>query len=437
MITPEANSKSTFLAMLCLYGAHFSDDPWIPVGAAAARQAKIIFTQAKGFVDRTPDLSNYFKCLDGYKVIRPKGRSGIGIEIYAHDPNTGDGVIPWPFACLDELHRHPDLRLYSLWLGKLRKRGAQLLAASTAGEPNSPFENLRDQIRDRTTKRTRDRAYLRAEGGGLVLHEYMVQSDEECKDMKKVKEANPLSTVTVKVLQEQYDSPTRDDGDWKRLKCNRPARSAQSAITDKEWDEAEVSVKEWDDAQLLTVGFDYAPKWDCTAWVPLWKGPKYRLIGPSAIIVPPRNGNLVDLDVIKNAFLDMTADRTVSEVVMDISRCTDLIPWLEDDLGLQIVEWGTSNKFAVEDFNAVTEGLRNGTLKHTGDPGLRHHAMNAIARRLPGGDYRFDRPTPSRGSVLGQDQRVVDALTAMGMAVSWSNREETTESVWNTRELVG
>ena len=124
------------------------------MGAAAARQAKIIFTQAKGFVDRTDGMSDRFKCLDGIRVIRSRRNGGIGIEVYAHDPNTGDGVIPYPFAILDELHRHPDLHLYSLWLGKLVKRGAQLLAASTAGEPNSPFENLRDQVRNRATKRS-------------------------------------------------------------------------------------------------------------------------------------------------------------------------------------------------------------------------------------------------------------------------------------------
>jgi hypothetical protein len=40
--------------------------------------------------------------------------------------------------------------------------------------------------------------------------------------------------------------------------------------------------------------------------------------------------------------------------------------------------------------------LREGWLKHTGDLGLRRHVMNAIARRMPGEKYRFDRPSRSR-----------------------------------------
>lgn len=48
---------------------------------------------------------------------------------------------------------------------------------------------------------------------------------------------------------------------------------------------------------------------------------------------------------------------------------------------------------------------------------LTRHVLNAIARVLPSGDARFDRPAQSR---LGgqQDQRVIDALVAAAMAHS-------------------
>ena len=216
--------------------------------------------------------------------------------------------------------------------------------------------------------------------------------------------------------------PTRDEGDWKRLKCNRPARSSESAITDKEWDEAEADEDEIPAGETIDCGFDYAPKWDTTAIVPLWKGPKYRLLGPANILIPPRNGNQLHPDRMKEVFLNLADSYTIGAVAMDVSRATDMVSWLEDELGVTVFEWGTSNKFAVEDFNAIMEGLRNGTLKHCGDPGLRAHAMNALARRLPGGDYRFARPTDSRGSALMQDRRVIDALTAAGMVTSLSNR---------------
>jgi phage terminase large subunit-like protein len=436
LIVPEGNGKSTLLAQIALYGADFSDSPWIPVGAASAKQARIIFDQAEGFVQRTSWLEERFKCYGGYKIIRSmKGRSepdGIGIEIFAAEAKTGDGVIPFPFAIVDELHRHDDLRLYNLWKGKLRKRGGQILTISTAGEPETPFENTRDEIRRRATKRKRIGAHLRAEGPGLVLHEWMVPSDELCNDMKVVKQANPLWSITEATLAEDFASPTMDLGDWKRLKCNRPTRSVISAITDKEWDDAQVK-EEIPGGAEIDIGLDIAFKWDTTALVPLWNGPKYRLLGDATVLVPPRDGSSLHPDEIKNALHELAHGFQVGAVVMDMERAADVGSWIEDELSITVIDRGQTNKLACADYEAFMDGLRNATLKHTGSAVLRAHVLNAIARRLPGGDHRFDRPTLSRRSVGQQDRRVIDALTAAAMVVEHSTRAKPKVSVYESR----
>ena len=166
---PEGNGKTTFVGILALYGADYTETPWIPVAASSAKQAKILYQQAAGFVNRTPGMLDRFECLDGIKLIRSLRNPGPGIEIFAYDPNTGDGIIPAPYALLDELHRHPDMRLWDLWAGKLRKRGSQIIGISTGGEPETPFENLRDEVRRRAKKRDRDGSYLRATAPGEVL----------------------------------------------------------------------------------------------------------------------------------------------------------------------------------------------------------------------------------------------------------------------------
>jgi phage terminase large subunit-like protein len=432
-IIPEGNGKSTFSGILALYGADFSDSPWIPVGAASAKQARIVYQQAEGFVERTPDLQGRFRCFGGYKLIRSLANGGVGIEVFAHDPKTGDGVIPYPFAIVDELHRHDDLRLYGLWKGKLRKRGAQILTISTAGEPETPFEVTRDKIRRKATKRHRDGSYLRAEGPGLVLHEWMVPKDELCSDMAAVAAANPLSGITAETLAEDFESPTLDLGDWKRLKCNRPTRSVATAVTDKEWDDAEVDA-EIPHGSEIAIGLDVAFKWDTTAFVPLWKGPEYRLLGAPKILVPPRDGSSLHPDEIKQAFLELAEGYRVDTLVMDMDRSHDFATWFEDQ-GVTVIDHGSmSPKTAVADYEAFMEGLRNGTLKHTGDPGLRAHVLNAIARRLPGGEYRFDRPSQVRQNARAQDRRVIDALDAASMVVEFSTRDtEPTQSVYEER----
>jgi phage terminase large subunit-like protein len=430
-IVPEGNGKTTFTGLLALYGADYTSEPWIPIGASSAKQAKIMYQQAAGFVRRTPGMADRFECLDGIKLIRSLRNPGPGIEIYAHDPKTGDGVIPAPYALVDELHRHPDMRLWRLWGGKLRKRRAQIIGISTGGEPETEFENMRDSVRRRAREKQYEGAYLRAEGNGEVLHEWMVLKDEDCSDMEQVKDANPLSTITVATLTEDFEL-VEDLGEWKRLKCNRPTRSTESAITDKEWDDAQTD-EEIPAGASIDVGLDIAFKWDTTAAVPLWKGPKFRLLGEAKILKPPRDGSSMHPDVIKDAMLSLADDFRVDTVVMDMERAADIAHWIEDELGVTVIDRQQGNKFACADYEAFMDGLRNGTVKHTGDPGLRSHVLHAIARRLPGGDRRFDRPAQSRRAVGEQDRRVIDALTAAAMVVEHSTSAPPRKSVYAER----
>jgi hypothetical protein len=70
----------------------------------------------------------------------------------------------------------------------------------------------------------------------------------------------------------------------------------------------------------------------------------------------------------------------------------------------------------VLDYERFTEALAKGWLKHSGDPGLTRHVMNAVAKSLPQGDIRFERPHSSRRSSTEQSRRVIDALTAACLA---------------------
>jgi hypothetical protein len=430
-VIPEGNGKTTFVAELALYGADYSESPWIPIGAAAAKQARILHDQATGFIQRTPGMGDRFRSFGGYLLIRSLRNGGKGIEVFAHDPKTGDGVIPFPYALLDELHRHPDMRLWDLWGGKLRKRGGQMLGITTGGEPETPFENMRDAIRRRAVDRRHDGSHLRATAPGEVLHEWMVPKAELCSDMGAVKAANPLSMITVETLTEDFALVT-DLGEWNRLKCNRPTRSSQSAITDQEWDDAQVDT-EIPDGSPVDLGVDIAFKWDTTAIVPLFKGPSFRLLGAPRILVPPRDGSSLHPDEIKNAILALTERFRVETVVIDIGhQAEEIAHWIEDELGVPVIERDHRKMAAhVEDYTAFTEGLRTGTLKHTGDQGLRSHVLHAIAHRLPGGEYRFLRPSQSRGSAREQDRRVIDALTAAAMVVQHSTREGPRESEYD------
>jgi hypothetical protein len=421
-IIPEGNAKSTLFGGVALYHADHTRSPWVPVGAASRDQAEILFGQAGGFVYRSRKLQQRFRVYEGYRKITNRKTGGRGIKVYAADANTGDGVIP-TLALIDEPHRHKDMSLYRLWKGKLGKRGGQIVAISTAGEPDSEFEDMRAAIRERAEEREYAGAYLRARGKNLAYHEWMVRSLEDAEDLERVKEANPLSAITIEYLREKRESLTLDYGtDWLRLTCNIPTRSSLAAVPESDWDACalteEDDVREIPPGVPIMVGADFAFLEDTTAICPVWvREPTFRLFGDPIILEPPGNGTMLDANEIRIAFAELHERNPIEVVVMDPNKAQDIAQWLANELGCLVVARSQANSFAAEDYEHWMEGVRERWIRHTGHPGFRRHVLSATRARLPGDKYRFDRPRTLRKR---RDQRriVIDALTAAAMVNS-------------------
>jgi phage terminase large subunit-like protein len=426
LIVPEGNAKTTLIAGLALYHIQHHRAARVPVAASSRDQAEILFAQGEGFVSRS-DLRG-FKCLEGYRRIRYDAQHAR-IQIFAADDRTGDGAIP-TLAILDELHRHRDLRLYRTWRGKMTKRGGQIIAISTRGEPGSEFELALERIRREATDVTRTETSIRAASKRLVLHEWAVPEAGNVEDFALVKRANPLRAITVPILREKFASPTMTLGHWRRFVCNRPTRADSAAITEAEW-AAAATADAIPAGEPVDVGLDVAWKWDTTAAVPLWvRDPRYRLLGPAEVLVPPRDGTSLDSGLIEAALIRIHARNPIATIVMDTSRAEQLGQWAESEFGCTVIERTQTIPLAIADYDHFMEALRNGWLHHTGDTGLTAHALNAVARVLPRGDAVFDRPSQSR---LGaeQDRRVIDALVAAAMvnAYAWDEPEPVQETL--------
>jgi hypothetical protein len=231
-----------------------------------------------------------------------------------------------------------------------------------------------------------------------MLHEWMVLKDEDCSDMEAVKAANPLSMITVETLAEDF-APDLRSGRLEAAEVQPP--DAQPQVGDhrqgvgRRADRGAVPGRREHRRRRghrVQVGHDGAGAVVEGAEVPPARRPRR-----SSFL--PRDGSSLHPDVIKQALLDLGADLPVETVVMDMERAADIAHWIEDEMGVTVIDRGQSNKFAVADYNAFMDGLRNKTVKHTGDPGLRAHVLHAIARQLPGGDYRFDRHSSVRQNV--------------------------------------
>lgn len=433
LVVPEGNGKTTLIAGLGLYWLECKPLASVLAAASAVDQAKQIYTQAEGMVLRTPSLHELttssvleakgkrttmrprFDCLEGFN--RVNHANGARLQIKPASDMTGDGVIP-DVCFIDELHRHRTLALYRTWAGKIGKRNGKLVVISTAGEPGHEFELTREEMRHSAADVERDGCFARFASGRWVLHDWSLGERDDPMDFAKVAEANPLESVTEGTLEVKWrETPGMTLAHWTRFTCNLPTRAVDAAVSEVDWARARSDETIPLGAEVW-LGLDLAFRDDTTAIVPLWMPSlEQRLLGEAAILVPPRDGNMLKPTLIQEALEGLCDRYEVSLVVMDPSKGEQMAEWIRDELGVPVVERTQSHKMACADFERFMEGLRNGSLRHSGDPGLTQHVMNAVAKQLPGGDTRFWRSSKSRAPTL-QDRRVIDALTAAAMVHS-------------------
>lgn len=424
LIVPEGNGKTTLIAGLALYALRFHPDALIPVAASTRDQARIMYRQAKGFLRRSEldDNGYWFEPFDGYRRIdlRGPGKTKRGevlgsIEVHAADAGAGDGIIPSPFAFLDELHRHRSLDLYETWRGKLDKRDAQIVTISTAGEAGGEFEQARERVRQETPSVIREPGFTLCRSSRLVLHEWALEEGGDPDEMAVVKRCNPLPSITEATLGAKRSSPTMTSAHWGRFVCNVPMREGSAAIQELEWHNAATTEEIPRDAEVW-LGLDVGWRHDTTAFVPLWwRDDQYRLLGPAVIVEPPGDGSSTHPDVVKLAYAQFSSRFAITTVVMDTNRAEDISAWLSDQ-GVFVVDRAQTNKPQSEDYERFMQALRQGWLLHSGDAGLRRHALNAVMRLLPDGGAKFGRRDESRSG--RNETRVIDALIAAAMVHS-------------------
>lgn len=416
LIIPEGNGKTTLMSGFELYHGDYTPSAKVVVGASSRDQCKILHDQAAGFVRRSPGLNKRFRVFDGYRRIDCLGTDGQ-IQVFAADDRTGDGVIP-TLALLDELHRHRDLRLYRTWRGKLAKRGGQLGAISTAGEPDSEFEIIRQGLLVEAESIKRKGAFTRAQSGRLVLHDYAVPAAGDIDDFAQVKAANPLASITVNGLREKRASPTMTKNHWRRFVCNQAVRVNVSSIDEAEWDSCSTSER-IPAGESVQVGVDLGWKWDTTAIVPLsFRSKTDRLFGVPTILTPPRDGTSLHPSKVQSALRRLHERNPISTVVLDPSAGGEqLAAWLEDELGVVVVSHSQTKAPMSLAYERFMEAFRQGWLRHPGDKEFTRHVLNGVDDMGSDGVTRFGRPSSSRNAEK-QDRRVIDALIAAAMVNS-------------------
>ena len=428
LVVPESNGKTTLLAGLGLYGLRFASEPSIPIAASSMNQAKILYRQARGLIRRnhleTPRDGLWFEAYDGWKRIdlrrvNPRSKRGTilgSLEVYGADAGGGDGVIPYPFAFLDELHRQ-DLDLYQTWRGKLKKRGAQLVVISTAGAPGGEFEEAREKIRNTGARSSIGRTFVRAEGPGLVMHEHALKLGDDVTDLELVAEANPFSGVTVETLAEKRASLTMSESHWLRFTCNIAAQTEADAYIDPAaWDACRHDGLEL--AGAVCIGADGSRTWDTTvvAWATAFGETidvdcrvfSVRESAPHHVL---HRGGKIDFDDVEGFLLTLFEEFEPLETAYDpryLERTMELVDVRLPPESVVAVE--PASKHAKDAYQALFRAVTEGTLRHRGDPVLAAHLANCAVER-------DDRNQEIRRLRKIDPRKPIDAVPALAFAV--------------------
>ncbi len=428
VVVPEGNGKTTLMAGLALF--HLDPDGWgrdrpfVVVAAATREQAEWLYLQAEGMVYATPALAKKFKCLSGFRRINRIGGSGR-IQIFAADDRTADGAI-FTLGIVDELHNHRDLRLWRRWHGKLAKRGGQLVAISTAGQPGSEFEEARAKILRDADEVVTNGAHIRAEDENIILNDWAVRDRKQIEDMDVVAAANPRKALTAKVLLQK--SPLKDKTitpeHFMRFCANIATRIEGSGILPEDW-EACLEQELVPDVEAPCIGgVDLGFSQDCTGLVILsWEAFERRVIAWSCILKPP----VKEVDIVKAM---VEAQNTFNPVTwaFDKSRSgAQMAQQLENGEHphqgkTQFVfdEYAMTNTPMSLAAARLDEAIRSRWIRHAGDEELRKHVLNAVKKETGSGRWRYERPVQLMGGRPGGGgQRFpIDGLTALSIAHS-------------------
>lgn len=261
-------AKSTLTAGVALYCLVCEDEPGphVVIGATTGAQADKVFLPAKGMVDKTSALRDWFGVKAWSRAITC-AESGGTIQPINAKSSTQDGWNPH-VGILDELHAHKDRGLYDVIKSAFGARQNPLMwVITTAGyNTNGVCYEQRTFV-------------SKVLGGSVEADHYfgiiftLDEGDDPFDETKWIK-ANPMIgvTPTLRSMQtyarEAQDSPS-SEGEFKTKRLNIWLNAHSAWLNVERWKACADPTLDWADFEGLDcwVGADLADKSDITAAV--------------------------------------------------------------------------------------------------------------------------------------------------------------------------
>lgn len=400
ILLPKKNGKTTLLAALALFHLYTTQDADCIIVAASREQAEYTLRQARGFVRRSPWLTEAFT-VKQREIVYPK--LGGTIKVRASDVDTVDGWLG-TLGLIDELHRHKSPDLYGVIRDGLGARGGLMVAISTAGaEQNSVLWRIRQSALDAGVQI--NGAHKRGGSGpAFVLHEWSLDPDAKLDDLDLVKTANPLAAMTVKRLRDRHDSHSMVPWQWARFAANIWTQGDEAWLPIGLWDRSTIESDGIPGGADVHLGVDLGLKHDTAAIVAITaQGDGY--YARATILTPPGDGQSLDIARVEKVVRNAAAKWNVLSVAYDPWRFERSAQTLADE-GLLMIEHPMTNARMAPASERLHEAIMRGSIRHDGNAEFSAHVNAGVPTETERGWRLTKRKAKDK----------IDALIALLMA---------------------
>jgi hypothetical protein len=296
-------------------------------------------------------------------------------------------------AILEELHRHRTLRLYRTWRGKIEKRGGQIVAISTAGEPDGEFEEVRLRMRQEASQKKTTKGHIRAASKTYVLHEYAVPDGKSPDVMKDVKLANPLKAITLAQLKRKYTSPSMTPSHWRRFACGIPAGLDDQPITADVWDRLRVDIGGIEEGEPVVI----VPSVGHNAAIAIAASRSEERVAIRVEVLEPEEGTSI-LVRTEDRLVELCERYMVDGIYHPLGSFVRSPEILAPRVNAPLIQAPQSPAALTAASGTFNRLLKSGRLMHDGDMTLRGHALSATQKTSETGE-RYEITDRARGLI--------------------------------------
>lgn len=379
------NGKSTMAASLALYMLMGTREqgPEVYAAAASKDQARIVFNQAKEFVEASPYLRDWLRPQRNQIICKQNG--GV-FRVLSSDAPLQYGLNP-SGVVIDELFAHKNDELYyALTTGQLAREDPLVISITTAGWD-------RDSILYRLYERGMD---LKANGGiermrseGFLFKWYQAPEDRDWRDSSVMKLANPSPWITLDLL--QREARRLPESVFRRLHLNQWTESEEAWIKPHLLDACRGRPIIDLSKPIVAMAIDVATKRDSTAIVwGQWHGDKLH-VGQVILLPEEQRPGFQISDVRARLSTEASHFQRVQEIAFDPWQFRESAELLMNDERLPMVEFPQINSRMAPASETLYELILNERIVWDGDPEFRKQILSAVVRHTERGGWRIDK----------------------------------------------